>query len=294
MNIRTDLAMEAYEISYKNDDISEGIIKENYDSHGFEITKIHVLDKDAEKIIGKPIGKYFTINLNKLIERSGENFINLVLTISEVINELLQIENKQVLIAGLGNRFITPDAIGPKVTENILVTRHLIDNVPEHFGDFTSVSAISPGVLGLTGVESGEIIDGVIEKSGATCLIAVDALASRRLSRLLRTIQISDTGITPGSGVGNARFSLTRENLGIPVISIGVPTVVDGATLAYDIKEQSNNLNCEALDDLSQPLIITTKDIDSEVSSISKVIAYGINKALNPHLSIEDIDIFLS
>ena len=149
-------------------------------------------------------------------------------------------------------------------------------------------------MLGQTGVETGEVICGVLDRVRPAAVIAVDALAAGRLSRLLRTVQLADTGITPGAGVGNARAALNQQTLGVPVIAVGVPTVVDGATLAHEIISQLGQPACEALDDLSQPVMITTRDIDREVADISRMIGYAINMALHPHLSVADIDLYLS
>ena len=189
---------------------------------------------------------------------------------------------------------ITPDAIGPQTIDHVIATRHLVSQAPEVFADWRPVSALAPGVLGQTGVEIGEVICGVLDRVRPSAVIAVDALAAGRLSRLLRTVQIADTGITPGSGIGNARQALNLETLGVPVIAIGVPTVVDGATLAHEICAQLGQSNCEALDDLSQPVMVTTRDIDREVADISRMIGYAVNMALHPHLSVADIDLYLS
>lgn len=295
MNIRTDLALEALESAVKASGEQTGVDKSEYDIEGFKVTKIEITNHEGEEALGKPIGKYVTIDLGALMRREEDAFPRACKAVASVISELAGTDKKALtLIAGLGNRLITPDAVGPIASENIVATRHLIESTPEYFGDYRPVATISPGVLGLTGVETGEIIKGVMDKISPQVVIAVDALAARRLSRLLKTIQLSDTGIVPGSGVGNARFALTKENLGVPVIAIGVPTVVDGQTLASDIEEQTGIVQCEALDDLKEPVVVTTKDIDREVGDVARVIGYGINLALHPQISIEDIDLFLS
>ena len=195
-----------------------------------------------------------------------------------------------VLVVGLGNRAITPDALGPKVHDHTLVTRHLVEGCPEHFGGFRPVAALSAGVLSTMGMESGELIQGVCRQLKPSCVVAVDALASRSLKRLCRTVQLSDTGISPGSGVGNHRAALDRTSLGVPVLAVGVPTVVDGATLAADL------LGTEELPPLGEgrDLMVTPKDIDSQVADLSKVIGYGIDLALQPSLTLEDLDLLLS
>ena len=194
------------------------------------------------------------------------------------------------LVVGLGNRAITPDALGPKVHDYTLVTRHLVEGCPEHFGGFRPVAALSAGVLGTTGMESGELVQAVCRRLEPACVVAVDALASRSLKRLCRTVQLSDTGIAPGSGVGNHRAALDRASLGVPVLAVGVPTVVDGATLAADL------LGTAELPPLGEgrDLLVTPKDIDSQVSDLAKVIGYGIGLALHPGLRVEDLDLLLS
>ena len=200
------------------------------------------------------------------------------------------------LVVGLGNRAITPDNIGPKAADQTMVTRHLVERVPEHFGSFRPVAALAAGVLGTTGMESGELVRAVAETLRPACVIAVDALASRSLRRVCRTIQLSDTGITPGSGVGNARAALNAETLGVPVIAVGVPTVVDAATLTCDVLAEAGKgeLNPAALQGAGDGLIVTPKDIDTQVHDLAKVIGYGINLALHTGLTIEDVELFLS
>ncbi|MDR3862252.1 MAG: GPR endopeptidase [Flavonifractor sp.] len=200
------------------------------------------------------------------------------------------------LVVGLGNRAITPDNIGPKAADQTMVTRHLVERVPEHFGSFRPVAALAAGVLGTTGMESGEVVRAVAEQIKPACVVAVDALASRSLRRVCRTIQLADTGITPGSGVGNARAALNAETLGVPVIAVGVPTVVDAATLTCDVLAEAGKgeLNPAALQGAGNGLIVTPKDIDTQVHDLAKVIGYGINLALHTGLTIEDVELFLS
>ena len=200
------------------------------------------------------------------------------------------------LVVGLGNRAITPDTIGPKAADQTMVPRHLVERVPEHFGSFRPVAALAAGVLGTTGMESGELVRAVAATLRPACVIAVDALASRSLRRVCRTIQLADTGITPGSGVGNARAALNAETLGVPVIAVGVPTVVDAATLTCDVLAEAGKgeLNPAALQGAGDGLIVTPKDIDTQVHDLAKVIGYGINLALHTGLTIEDVELFLS
>ena len=199
-------------------------------------------------------------------------------------------------MVGLGNRAITPDAVGPKVHEHTLVTRHLVEGVPEHFGSFRPVASLAAGVLGTTGMESGEVVRAVAEQIKPACVVAVDALASRSLRRVCRTIQLADTGITPGSGVGNHRAALNRETLGVPVFAVGIPTVVDGATLALDVLAQAGreDLEPEALGGSGADLFVTPREIDTQVADLAKVIGYGVSLALNPHLTVDDLDLLLA
>ena len=294
MAFRTDLAVEAIE-NHKSAAALPHVRQSDRTLEGFAVHEVRILSEDAAREIGKPQGHYLTLELDALIRREEDAFPRACKALSTLLRELLPRPNDgPVLIAGLGNRMITPDAIGPQTADHVIATRHLIAQSPAIFADWRPVSALAPGVLGQTGVETGEVICGVLDRVRPAAVIAVDALAAGRLSRLLRTVQLADTGITPGAGVGNARAALNKETLGVPVIAVGVPTVVDGATLAHEISSQLGQPACEALDDLSQPVMITTRDIDREVADISRMIGYAVNMALHPHLSVADIDLYLS
>lgn len=294
MAFRTDLAVEAIE-NHKTAAALPHVRQSDRMLDGFAVHEVRILSEDAAREIGKPQGRYLTLELDALIRREEDAFPRACKALSTLLRELLPHPNDgPVLIAGLGNRMITPDAIGPQTADHVIATRHLVAQSPAIFADWRPVSALAPGVLGQTGVETGEVICGVLDRVRPAAVIAVDALAAGRLSRLLRTVQLADTGITPGAGVGNARAALNEETLGVPVIAVGVPTVVDGATLAHEISSQLGQPACEALDDLSQPVMITTRDIDREVADISRMIGYAVNMALHPHLSVADIDLYLS
>lgn len=294
MAFRTDLAIEAIE-NHKTAAALPHVRQSDRTLEGFAVHEVRILSEDAAREIGKPQGRYLTLELDALIRREEDAFPRACKALSTLLRELLPHPNDgPVLIAGLGNRMITPDAIGPQTADHVIATRHLVAQSPAIFADWRPVSALAPGVLGQTGVETGEVICGVLDRVRPAAVIAVDALAAGRLSRLLRTVQLADTGITPGAGVGNARAALNEETLGVPVIAVGVPTVVDGATLAHEISSQLGQPACEALDDLSQPVMITTRDIDREVADISRMIGYAVNMALHPHLSVADIDLYLS
>lgn len=294
MAFRTDLAVEAIE-NHKSAAALPHVRQSDRMLEGFAVHEVRILSEDAAREIGKPQGRYLTLELDALIRREEDAFPRACKALSTLLRELLPRPNDgPVLIAGLGNRMITPDAIGPQTADHVIATRHLVAQSPAIFADWRPVSALAPGVLGQTGVETGEVICGVLDRVRPAAVIAVDALAAGRLSRLLRTVQLADTGITPGAGVGNARAALNEETLGVPVIAVGVPTVVDGATLAHEISSQLGQPDCEALNDLSQPVMITTRDIDREVADISRMIGYAVNMALHPHLSVADIDLYLS
>ena len=293
---RTDLAMEARELWQESAGETtklSGVEARDGEREGIPVTTVRILDKEGEKALGKPKGNYVTLTLEGVARREEDIFGRAARAVAAELTELMEgVPDKGlVLVAGLGNRAITPDAIGPRVHENILVTRHLVEQIPEHFGDMRPVASLAAEVLGSTGVESGEVVKAVCEKIRPACIIAVDALASRSLKRLCRTVQLADTGITPGSGVGNHRMALTRESLGIPVVSIGVPTVVDGATLALDILAQAGQeqLDPAALGGRGSDLFVTPREIDAQVAGLAKVIGYGLSLALHPHLTVDDL-----
>ena len=292
----TDLALEAKELweqSPSRQTEPAGVEAREHTREGFAVDVVRVLDRQGEQALGKPAGTYVTLTLDGLKRREEDAFGRAARAIAGELRPLLSAldETAPVLVVGLGNRAITPDAIGPLVHRHTMVTRHLVEQVPEHFGAFRPVASLSAGVLGTTGVESSSLIRAVCDAIRPACVIAVDALASRSLHRVCRTVQLADTGIVPGSGVGNHRKALNRETLGIPVIAVGVPTVVDGATLAMDL------LGREEPPELAQGvenLMVTPRDIDAQVADLSKVIGFGINLALHEGLTVEDVDLFLS
>ena len=292
---RTDLALEARELWQERTGAVPALPGvEAWDSarEGIPVSTVKVLDSRGEEALGKPAGCYVTLTLEGLARREEDIFRRAVEAAAAELSALLQPVPPEglVLVAGLGNRAITPDAVGPKVHQNVLVTRHLVRQMPEHFGALRPVASLAAEVMGTTGVESGELVRAVCEKIRPACVIAVDALASRSLARLCKTVQLADTGITPGSGVGNHRMGLTRDTLGVPVIAVGVPTVVDGATLAADL------LGTDELPDLHGDggLLVTPKDIDSQVNDLSKVIGYAISMALQPGMALEELELLLS
>ena len=292
---RTDLALEARELWQERAGTVTalpGVEARDSLREGIPVNTVRVLDGRGESALGKPQGTYVTLTLEGLANREEDIFQRSVRALAGEMGQLLRSlpGDGLVLVAGLGNRAITPDAIGPKVHQNTLVTRHLVRQMPEHFGALRPVASVTAEVMGNTGMESGELVRAVCEKLRPVCVIAVDALASRSLKRLCKTVQIADTGITPGSGVGNHRMGLTQDTLGVPVIALGVPTVVDGATLAADL------LGTDELPDLGEgrDLLVTPKDIDGQVNDLSKVIGYGLSMALQPGISLEELELLLS
>ncbi|EJL22328.1 GPR endopeptidase [Brevibacillus sp. BC25] len=240
-SIRTDLALEAHELAQQqNESGIEGVWLQADDSEpNVKVTRLHVETEEAGKEIGKLPGHYLTIEVPKL--RDNDTSIEeqvakrFSVEFAMFLKQLGITEDKKALVVGLGNWNVTPDALGPMVVENLLITRHLYTLAPETVGEgYREVSGLSPGVLGITGIETSEIIFGVVEKSKPDFVICIDALASRALHRVNTTIQISDTGIHPGSGVGNKRKAIDQATLGVPVIAIGVPTVVFASTIVND------------------------------------------------------------
>ena len=297
---RTDLALEAKELwteSAEKETKLEGVRARDSLREGYQVTTVDILDEQGASSLGKPVGSYVTVQLDALARREEDAFGRAARAIAAELGGLLRLpEGAACLVVGLGNRAITPDAIGPGVADHTMVTRHLVEQAPEHFGSFRPVAALAAGVLGTTGVESGELVKAVAEKIRPGCIIAVDALASRSMDRVCTTVQLANTGIVPGSGVGNHRAALNRETLGVPVIAVGVPTVVDAGTLAADILAEAGQegLDPEALAGAGEGLMVTPRDIDQRVADLVKVIGYGINLALQPGLTIEDVDLFLS
>lgn len=286
---RTDLAEEAREL-YEEEGHGErlrGVRCHEESRQALHISRVEIFHEDGEKALGKPCGHYVTLTLEEGFQ--GDSLEIWVEALAEEIRLLISGYSPQasVLVVGLGNPAVTPDAIGPKVQQATAVTRHLVEHLPEHFSHLRPVSALETGVLATTGVESSQLVRGLVEEISPDIILAVDALASRKLHRVCRTIQLADTGITPGSGVGNHRGALNQETLGIPVIALGVPTVVDGATMVADLLGQ------EGLESEGGDFFVTPKEIDSHVNKLSKWIAKSINIALHPSLSQAEFDIIL-
>ena len=294
---RTDLALEARELWQESAGKTTrlaGVKATKRKQEGYPVTRVDILDQRGEEALGKPRGTYLTVDLTTFWQRREDFFQRAVRAVGAPLKELVPTEGP-VLVVGLGNRAMTPDAVGPLAADHVLVTRHLISAMPRQFSGFRPVSVLRSGVLGTTGVESAEAVRGLASEVKPACVIAVDALASRRVGRVCAAVQLSDTGIIPGSGVGNHRHPLNAETLGVPVIAIGVPTVVDSATLAADLLEETGvtDYDEEKLRTSRQNLMVTPRDIDQQVRDLGKVIGYGINWALQD-LDIDEMTALLS
>lgn len=290
MNLQTDLILEATELwRSRPGDPGQlpGIATREYQREGFPVTEVRVLDEAGAKAVGKPVGTYLTLETGSRSSREESFFRRAAEAVAGELLPLLP-EAGSALIVGLGNRAVTPDAIGPWAVEQTVVTRHLVSAIPEYFGAFRPVSAVATGVLGTTGVESGELVKALCRRLEPSVVIAVDALTARSAERLCATIQLADTGIIPGSGVGNARSALTRESLGAPVIAVGVPTIVRASVLAEELG--SDGGACDSL----RELFVTPKDIDSQASVLAKIIGCGISMALQNGMTLEDVEQLLS
>ena len=293
---RTDLAMEAFETG----DAIPGVSVSRWNAEGIDVTEVAVENNGAANALGKPRGRYLTLESSRLRERDPDTRLAIAAMLAEELARLLPEPSPRetVLVAGLGNRNITPDSLGPAVIDRTLATRHLLGG-PFGPTGLNSVCAIAPGVLGVTGIETRELVASLIERVKPACLICVDSLAARAAGRIGTTLQLSDAGIQPGSGVGNHRAALTQGQLGLPVISVGMPTVIYAATLARDAFAWLNAENGDidphedALADMERSLlrgdvgdmIVTPREIDAMVQDGAGIIASAINRALQPGLS---------
>lgn len=294
-NIHTDLALEDKErFESDNVEISGVSVEEFYDEeHEIRITEVKILTENGAKSMRKPIGTYITMEMANLVLPDEDYHHVVAEELSKYVGNVLQMDEEKedytALVVGLGNRDVTPDALGPHTVECLNVTRHIVKEYGKYaMGEeaVNMVSAIAPGVMAQTGMESYEIIKGIVETTKPDAVIVVDALAARNTKRLNRTIQIADTGIHPGSGVGNHRNEISKETLGIPVIAIGVPTVVDAATIVRDTMENllstlETDDKYEMMQELIAPhlygMFVTPKDIDESIDRIGATIAEGLN-----------------
>lgn len=280
---RTDLASEAHRIwseSAEKTGSLKGVKALREELSGHSVTAVEILDEEGSRALGKPLGKYYTLDLEDHFERGSESFPKAAEALAGLIGRCVQLEECNCfLIAALGNPDMTPDALGSITASNIIVTRHLKASSPDTFKFFRSTALCRTGVLGTTGIESAAQIRTLCQEIKPDCVIAVDSLAGSDVLRLCRTIQVCSSGIAPGSGVGNNREALNQETLGIPVVAIGMPTVIDASSLSMEGGLSS--------------MFVTPRDIDSSVRSAGRLIGYGINLALHRDISILDVDMLI-
>ena len=308
-NFRTDLALERNEIYKNKNNIAsniDGVEVESESKENIEISRVKIINENGSKALAKPMGNYITLDVKKIKLLDDEKIQEVAEVLSEELRSIIIKHVKEcdsILVVGLGNRYVTPDALGPKVIPEIEVTRHNLEYMPSAMPkDTRPVSAISPGVLGITGIETMEILKGIVDNIKPKMLIVIDALASRSIERISSSIQIADTGIVPGAGVNNTRKEISKNTLGIPVIAIGIPTVVDLASITNEcidlfieslqekamsnsylneLKEKDNyNEIKEALIPKDYNMIVTPKEIDELIENMSKIVSKGINMAL--------------
>lgn len=303
---RTDLATELHELNVEKG-VDDGIVTKDEEISGFFCTTVEIKPGKGEDLSGKLAGIYITIDIGRIWEYESSSFNAAAKVVADKLSGLLpKDENRSVLVVGLGNENVTADAIGPRVASGLIISHHikelkrtLYDSIG--FGD---VSALAPGVLGQTGIESAEIVKSVTATVKPDCVIVIDALASRRLERLATTVQLSDKGISPGSGVNNSRQRLDEDTLGVPVISIGMPTVVDAVTLVYDLIEEVNRsqeqkikidaeLLSRTLTENRRNFFITPKETDTIIKASAKLLSTALNMALHPKLPPEEIPEYL-
>ena len=270
---RTDRALESVQAACSGAETGtiSGVCSRERTREGYAVTDIRVEDEDGAQALGKPVGRYVTVDLGPYFRREADYFDRGVRCLAGELAALLP--EGPVLAAGLGNRAMTCDAVGPASIDNLLVTRHMIRAMPRQFADFRPVAAVCPGVLARTGLEALELVRGAVERVRPAAVIAVDALAARDSARLCATVQLSDTGLVPGSGVGNRRSALDRGTLGVPVIAVGIPTVVDA--------------------DPRAGLFLTPRDIDQRIRELGRLLGYGITLALQPSLTAADVTALL-
>ena len=288
---RSDLTLETAEqlgVAGKNAQRQDGVRVMESLLEGYGVTAITVSSEEGSRALGKPMGRYVTVDLQPYFQRQDHFFPRGVRCLSRELRHLLPRlkEGDTVLVAGLGNRHLACDAVGPVAVENLLVTRHLLSAAPHPFRRFTSVAAVAPGVVGQTGVETLDLIAGTAGRISPAAVIVIDALCARSRHRLCATVQLSDTGLRPGSGVGNHRAAIDSSSLGVPVIAIGIPTVIAGSSLAHELGGQ----NAQDVSDL----FLTPRDVSSRVSELGRLLGYSISAALNPSLTVEDISGLLS
>ena len=290
MEQRTDLAMEARELWQESAGKTTqlpGVRARERKGRGITTTVVEILNQTGAKALGKPVGTYVTLELEPRLLQDPTGFSRAAVYLGRELARFAPGKGP-VLVAGLGNSAVTSDAVGPKCLQHLVVTRHMGSSYPQ----FRPVSAIAPGVLGTTGLESVEVVRGVVEHSKPACVIAVDALAASSLDRLFTTVQLANTGIVPGSGVGNHQAAFDQKTLGVPVIAVGIPTVVEAKTLVYNQMHGKTANKKEMYENIDPSLIVTPRDADARVDRVAKLLGYGISLGLHKYLSLEDISCF--
>ncbi|NLC39159.1 MAG: GPR endopeptidase [Clostridia bacterium] len=313
--IYLDLAVEAHDL-LRGDAQKElsGVTQERSSFPHGSTTIIRIVDEQGEKLMGRPRGTYITIESPELRKNNWEAHKSISQACANSLRQLManfKLEPEDVvLLVGLGNWNATPDALGPKVMNSVLVTRHLFHYAPEELsGGLRPVCAVAPGVLGITGIKTAEIVQGIVEHVKPRLVIAIDALAAGNLERVAGTIQLADTGINPGSGIGNKRAAINQETLKVPVIAIGVPTVVNGMTIAFELFNQAMQNDPQLADLLREDtvqqtvhqvmgsfggnLTVTPKEIDELISNAARVIASSINQSLHVAINPNDYAMYL-
>lgn len=284
MEYRTDLAAEAYALFGRDAGRTTrlpGVRAREEETDGVHITRVEILDERGARALAKPVGRYVTLELRALRRHEAGSFPAAVRAIAREAAAFLR-GREDVLCAGLGNEALAVDAFGAAALDHLLVTRHLKQQSPEAFSGFCSVSAIRPGVLGTSGMEALELVRAAAQLTRARQVIVLDALAAADAQRLFSTVQLTDAGIAPGSGVGNCRAAFTRRSVGAPVLALGVPTVVDARTLA------------PGADAALAGLIVTARDVDARVREIARAVGLGLDLALHPQLTLEQAESFLA
>lgn len=276
MASRTDLAAELH---LRHQSTPSGVILQEEISHSVQIQTLQVTTPEGAAALGKPMGRYCTLTLPEEWERDPAGLMPACSLLAGQLQRLLPREGT-VLVAGLGNRAITPDALGPFAAQRVAATRHLTRDLPRLFPGLRPVCVLSPGVLGTTGLETAEILGGIIDRVKPDCLLAIDALCAEDSGRLCRTVQLCDTGITPGEGAGTARCQLDPQTLGIPVVALGMPTLTDVSTL---VREQTG------LTAREPGWLVTRSDIDSLMDRCTELVSRAVNRALHPELTDADL-----
>ena len=298
MQIRTDLAMEAIgPDGARGKARYPGVKVAVWEESGIQITEVVIDEEAGSRMMGKPLGRYITLECGEVRTGNPETRRAVSSLLAEELTRMLPSGDQPVMVVGLGNRQVTPDALGPMTIDRTLVTRHIFQELPDSVDDrMQPVCAIAPGVLGVTGIETLEMVSALTERVKPRAIIAIDSLAAREVARVGTAIQLTDTGIQPGSGVGNHRRALNRDAVGVPVIALGVPTVIYASTIVRDAlgklggeQDDLDKLTEDMLRNATGDMIVTPREVDDLVEDVAGMVALGINQALHPGLSEAEI-----